>query len=134
MREEKASSLLQSYSPVSHAREYWLKATINYRDVVKEFSNFACELSSANPKCPNNPQVQYPWREQWYLYPYLLSSILNEVHWDQVIRKFLSEPVLGRAECTASDRYTGTSFIGNGLREMLASTFEKRPYPSRRVA
>lgn len=40
-------------------------------------------------------------------------------------RKSLSEPVLGRAKCTASDRHTETSFTGNGLREMLLSPFEK---------
>lgn len=41
-------------------------------------------------------------------------------------RKSLSEPVLGRAEGRASDRHTETIFIGNELREMLPSPFEKR--------
>lgn len=41
-------------------------------------------------------------------------------------RQSLSEPGLGRTECTASHGHTETSVIVNGLREMLPSPFGKK--------
>lgn len=35
LREEKTFSLLQSSPPILHAREYWFKATINYKEAVR---------------------------------------------------------------------------------------------------